>query len=45
MDNRISQNNTVTRAAWNASAAFWDERMGDAGNDFVNQRISVPSSR
>jgi len=27
-----------TRAAWNANAAYWDERMGE-GNDFVNVLI------
>lgn len=27
--------NDETRAAWNANASFWDERMGE-GNDFVN---------
>jgi 2-polyprenyl-3-methyl-5-hydroxy-6-metoxy-1,4-benzoquinol methylase len=27
--------NEETREAWNANAAFWDERMGD-GNSFVN---------
>ncbi len=30
--------NNETRAAWNANAAFWDERMGE-GNDFVNVLI------
>ena len=28
-----------TRAAWNANAAYWDARMGDTGNDFVNELI------
>ena len=28
--------NDETRAAWNTNAPFWDERMGDEGNDFVN---------
>jgi SAM-dependent methyltransferase len=27
--------NDETRQAWNANAAFWDEKMGE-GNDFVN---------
>jgi len=31
--------NTITRDAWNANAAYWDERMGDSGNDFVNELI------
>lgn len=30
--------NDETRAAWNANAAFWDERMGE-GNDFFNVLI------
>lgn len=35
----LQQANAETRAAWNTNAAFWDERMGDTGNDFVNQLI------
>ena len=31
--------NATTREAWNANAAYWDARMGDNGNDFVNQLI------
>lgn len=31
----IRQLNNETRAAWDANAAFWDEKMGE-GNDFVN---------
>lgn len=31
--------NAITRDAWNANAAHWDRRMGDEGNDFVNQLI------
>ena len=34
-----------TRAAWNANAAYWDEHMGDAGNDFVNTLIWPPTQR
>lgn len=30
--------NEETRAAWDANAAYWDERMGE-GNDFVNVLI------
>ena len=30
--------NERTQRAWNANAAFWDERMGE-GNDFVNVLI------
>jgi len=37
--------NASTRAAWNANAAFWDERMGDEGNDFVNVLIWPPTER
>lgn len=33
------QANAETRAAWNANAAYWDARMGDSGNDFVNELI------
>jgi 2-polyprenyl-3-methyl-5-hydroxy-6-metoxy-1,4-benzoquinol methylase len=28
--------NDETRAAWDANAEVWDNRMGDDGNDFVN---------
>ncbi|MCE7987222.1 MAG: class I SAM-dependent methyltransferase [Caldilinea sp. CFX5] len=35
----ITQANAETQAAWNANAAYWDKRMGDTGNDFVNQLI------
>jgi 2-polyprenyl-3-methyl-5-hydroxy-6-metoxy-1,4-benzoquinol methylase len=31
----IHRSNEETRQAWNANAAFWDERMGE-GNDFLN---------
>ena len=31
--------NAETLAAWNANAAYWDNRMGDTGNDFVNELI------
>ncbi len=34
MDRDVLQAHEETRAAWNANAAFWDERMGE-GNDFV----------
>ncbi len=34
-DNKIRAANDETRRAWEANAAFWDERMGE-GNDFVN---------
>jgi 2-polyprenyl-3-methyl-5-hydroxy-6-metoxy-1,4-benzoquinol methylase len=34
-----SEANETTRAAWNANASYWDARMGDSGNDFVNQLI------
>jgi 2-polyprenyl-3-methyl-5-hydroxy-6-metoxy-1,4-benzoquinol methylase len=35
MNYDIQQANDETRAAWDANAAFWDEKMGE-GNDFVN---------
>ncbi len=34
----LAMANAATRAAWNANAAFWDERMGE-GNDVVNVLI------
>ena len=34
-NNAMQSANEETRAAWNANAAFWDEKMGE-GNDFVN---------
>jgi 2-polyprenyl-3-methyl-5-hydroxy-6-metoxy-1,4-benzoquinol methylase len=33
-----------TRAAWNANAAYWDERMGE-GNDFVESLIWPSAQR
>ena len=39
MTTNLQQASAETQAAWNANAAFWDERMGDAGNGFVNQLI------
>jgi 2-polyprenyl-3-methyl-5-hydroxy-6-metoxy-1,4-benzoquinol methylase len=36
--------NEETREAWNANAAFWDERMGE-GNDFVEVLIWPPTVR
>lgn len=35
---QTSPANDETRAAWNANATFWDERMGE-GNNFVNVLI------
>ncbi len=35
MTQDIHSANQETRAAWNANASFWDERMGE-GNDFFN---------
>lgn len=35
----LQQANLETRAAWNANAAYWDARMEDKGNDFVNELI------
>jgi 2-polyprenyl-3-methyl-5-hydroxy-6-metoxy-1,4-benzoquinol methylase len=40
-----SQANAETRAAWNNNAAFWDERMGAEGNDFVNVLIWPATQR
>jgi 2-polyprenyl-3-methyl-5-hydroxy-6-metoxy-1,4-benzoquinol methylase len=36
--------NEETREAWNANAAFWDERMGE-GNDFVEMLTWPPTER
>jgi 2-polyprenyl-3-methyl-5-hydroxy-6-metoxy-1,4-benzoquinol methylase len=35
----LQQSHDETRAAWNTNAAYWDARMGDTGNDFVNDLI------
>lgn len=32
----INDLNEETRTAWDANAATWDQKMGNAGNDFVN---------
>lgn len=45
MDNSFDTANAATRAAWNANAAFWDERMGSDGNDFVNKLIWPATER
>ena len=39
MESTLQHANEATSAAWNANAAYSDARMGDAGNDFVNQLI------
>ena len=39
MTTDLHQANQETQAAWNANAAYWDNRMGDTGNDFVNELI------
>lgn len=39
MTTNLQQANAETRAAWNANAGYWDARMGDTGNDFVNELI------
>ena len=39
------QANDETRAAWNANAGFWDKRMADDGNDFVNVLIWPATQR
>lgn len=39
------QANAATRAAWEANAAYWDARMGDAGNTFVNKLIWPAAQR
>lgn len=37
--------NKETRAAWEENATFWDERMGEEGNDFVNVLIWPSTQR
>ncbi|MEM7131567.1 MAG: class I SAM-dependent methyltransferase [Chloroflexota bacterium] len=39
MQEKADQYNQETRTAWNANADAWDKRMGDEGNDFVNELI------
>lgn len=34
-----------TRQAWEANAAFWDDYMGEAGNDFVNLLVWPRTAR
>ena len=41
----IMQANEHTRSVWNTNAAFWNERMGDEGNDFVNMLIWPATER
>jgi ubiquinone/menaquinone biosynthesis C-methylase UbiE len=38
MSNPIT--NDLVRAAWDAIAAFWDNHMGDAGNDFHRELVA-----
>jgi 2-polyprenyl-3-methyl-5-hydroxy-6-metoxy-1,4-benzoquinol methylase len=45
MNDDLEQDNLTTRAAWNANAAYWDQRMGDNGNDFVNTLIWPATER
>ena len=40
-----SNSHAETHAAWNANAAYWDEQMGDVGNDFTNTLIWPPTQR
>ena len=37
--------NAQTRTSWNENAAYWDERMGDDGNDFVETLIWPTTQR
>ena len=37
--------NERTRAAWERNAGFWDEWMGDAGNDFQRLLVWAPAER
>jgi len=45
MEQSSTAANATTRAAWKANAAYWDARMGDSGNDFVNQLIWPAAER
>ena len=44
-DTSTNSLNQQTREAWNANAEFWDERMGDEGNDFHQTLIRPPTQR
>jgi 2-polyprenyl-3-methyl-5-hydroxy-6-metoxy-1,4-benzoquinol methylase len=44
MSGDLQRANLETRAAWNANASFWDERMGE-GNDFVEVLIWPATER
>lgn len=37
--------NERTRDAWNRNAAFWDQWMGDEGNDFQRLLVWEPTER
>lgn len=45
MPDNTELENLETQRAWNANAAVWDEKMGDAGNDFVNTLIWPSAQR
>jgi ubiquinone/menaquinone biosynthesis C-methylase UbiE len=45
MSLNASQANAETRDVWNANASYWDARMGEAGNDFVNTLIWPATER
>ncbi len=37
--------NEETRNLWNQKASFWDDRMGDSGNDFQRLLVAPASER
>lgn len=37
--------NETSRAIWNQNAAFWDDYMGDAGNDFHRELVAPAAER
>jgi len=43
-DKEVARANEQTRQAWDANAAFWDERMGE-GNDFVEVLVWPATER
>ena len=37
--------NEESRAIWDTNAAFWDDYMGDAGNDFHRELVAPAAAR
>ncbi len=45
MPSIIAASTDDVRSIWETNAAFWDEYMGDRGNDFQRALIGVPTER